>query len=153
MTESPKAEFLFEAHCCRRVVARFEGAGMTTEGGELLLHEGDRKISLLRLARSSMFFTPTVVSLVRVGYAVSQVRAISNNPLFCGARQTCAGEMRIPHFWLEFLIQGPACTTQLELTPQHAEASRSRRWAGEPFSCVTHVRATVCASLVILKTA
>src|SRR5713101_6218343 len=48
MTECTQTEFLFEAHFSRRVVARFDGARMTTDGGALLLREADRKIGLLR---------------------------------------------------------------------------------------------------------
>jgi len=48
MTECTQTEFLFEAHFSRRVVARFDGARMTTDGGALLLREADRKIGLLK---------------------------------------------------------------------------------------------------------
>jgi hypothetical protein len=39
--------FPFEEHFSRQVVAGFEGARMTTDGGALLLRAMDRKISLL----------------------------------------------------------------------------------------------------------
>jgi hypothetical protein len=52
MTECNQSTFPFEAHFSRRVVAQFDGARMSTEGGALLLREADRKIGLLkRVAR------------------------------------------------------------------------------------------------------
>jgi hypothetical protein len=52
MTECNQSAFLFEAYFSRQVVAQFDGARMSTEGGALLLREADRKIGLLqRVAR------------------------------------------------------------------------------------------------------
>ncbi len=52
MTECSQSQFEFEAHFSRPVVAQFDGAQMSTEGGALLLRAADRKISLLeRVAR------------------------------------------------------------------------------------------------------
>jgi hypothetical protein len=52
MTECNQSAFPFEAHFSRQVVAQFDGAQMSTEGGALLLREADRKIRLLkRVAR------------------------------------------------------------------------------------------------------
>lgn len=52
MTECNQTGFPFEAHFSRQVVAQFDGAQMSTEGGALLLREADRKIGLLkRVAR------------------------------------------------------------------------------------------------------
>ena len=51
MTECNQTAFAFEAHFSRQVVARFDGARMTTEGGALLLRAVDRKISLLKRLR------------------------------------------------------------------------------------------------------
>jgi Transposase DDE domain group 1 len=48
MTECNQTAFPFEGHFSRRVVAKFDGAQMTTEGGALLLRETDRKIRLLK---------------------------------------------------------------------------------------------------------
>jgi len=48
MTECSQSEFEFEAHFSRRVVGRFEGSRLTSDGGALLLREADRKIGLLR---------------------------------------------------------------------------------------------------------
>mgnify|MGYP001602210127 CR=1 FL=1 len=48
MTECNQTQFPFEAHFSRRVVGRFDGRPMTTDGGSLLLREVDRKIGLLR---------------------------------------------------------------------------------------------------------
>jgi len=48
MTECSQSWFPFEAHFSRRVVAAFEGAEMTTDGGALLLRAVDRRIGLLR---------------------------------------------------------------------------------------------------------
>jgi hypothetical protein len=51
MTECTQSEFEFQAHFSRRVVARFDGGGMTSDGGALLLRETDRRLNLLpRLA-------------------------------------------------------------------------------------------------------
>jgi Transposase DDE domain group 1 len=57
MTECNQTAFPFEAHFSRRVVAKFDGAQMTTEGGALLLRETDRKIELLK--RVAACFTDT----------------------------------------------------------------------------------------------
>ena len=48
MTECNQTAFPFEAHFSRQVVARFDGARMTTDGGALLLRAADRKIGLLK---------------------------------------------------------------------------------------------------------
>jgi hypothetical protein len=51
MTECTQSQFEFTAHCCRQVVARFDGGTMTTDAGGLLLRETDRRLNLLpRLA-------------------------------------------------------------------------------------------------------
>jgi hypothetical protein len=52
MTECNQTAFGFEAHFSRQVVARFDGARMTTDGGALLLRAVDRKISLLKRVRA-----------------------------------------------------------------------------------------------------
>jgi hypothetical protein len=57
MTECNQTAFAFEGHFSRRVVAKFDGAQMTTEGGALLLREADRKIGLLK--RVAACFTDT----------------------------------------------------------------------------------------------
>jgi hypothetical protein len=48
MTECNQTAFPFEAHFSRQVVAQFDGAQMTTDGGALLLRAVDRRISLLK---------------------------------------------------------------------------------------------------------
>src|SRR6266481_4105227 len=48
MTECNQSAFPFEAHFSRQVVARFDGAQTSTEGGVLLLRQADRKIELLK---------------------------------------------------------------------------------------------------------
>src|SRR5712664_3247987 len=48
MTEFNQSAFPFEAHFSRQVVARFDGAQTSTEGGVLLLRQADRKIELLK---------------------------------------------------------------------------------------------------------
>jgi Transposase DDE domain group 1 len=48
MTECNQTAFPFEAHFSRQVLARFDGAQMTTDGGALLLRAVDRKIGLLK---------------------------------------------------------------------------------------------------------
>ena len=48
MTQCTRSEFPFEAHFSWKVVAQFDGARMSTEGGSLLLREADRKIGLLK---------------------------------------------------------------------------------------------------------
>src|SRR5271157_4989451 len=50
MTECIQESFAFAAHFPRPVVAQFDGARMTTDGGALLLRQADRKIGLLRRA-------------------------------------------------------------------------------------------------------
>src|SRR5215813_11581482 len=52
MTECNQTAFAFEAHFSRQVVARFDGARTTTDGGALLLRAVDRKISLLKRVRT-----------------------------------------------------------------------------------------------------
>jgi len=48
MTECIQESFAFAAHFSRQVVAQFDGARMTTDGGGLLLRQVDRKLGLLR---------------------------------------------------------------------------------------------------------
>ena len=50
MTECSQEAFAFAAHFSRQVVAQFDGARMTTDGGGLLLRQADRKIRLLERA-------------------------------------------------------------------------------------------------------
>jgi hypothetical protein len=71
MTECTQSAFEFAAHFSRRVVARFDGGTMTTDGGGLLLRETDRRLNLLpRLAecfldgRSPLLVEHTVEQLV-----------------------------------------------------------------------------------------
>jgi len=52
MTECNQTAMAFEAHFSRRVVARFDGARMTSDGGALLLRAVDRKIGLLKRVRT-----------------------------------------------------------------------------------------------------
>jgi hypothetical protein len=52
MTECNQTAFVFEAHFSRQVVARFDGAWMTTDGGALLLRAVDGKIGLLKRVRA-----------------------------------------------------------------------------------------------------
>jgi hypothetical protein len=52
MTECNQSAFPFEAHFSRQVVARFDGAQTSTEGGVLLLRQADRKIELLKRVAS-----------------------------------------------------------------------------------------------------
>jgi len=52
MTECNQDSFPFAVHFSRQVVAQFDGARMTTDGGGLLLRQAERKIRLLqRVAR------------------------------------------------------------------------------------------------------
>ena len=52
MTECNQSSFEFEAHFSRRVVARFDGGTITSDGGSLLLRQTNRRMNLLpRLAR------------------------------------------------------------------------------------------------------
>src|SRR5215470_16939582 len=55
MTECNQTAFPFEAHFSRQVVARFDGASMTTDGGAVLLRAVDGKIGLLK--RVAVCFT------------------------------------------------------------------------------------------------
>ena len=48
MTECNQTAFPFEAHFSRQVVAQFDGAQMTTDGGALLLRAVERRIGLLK---------------------------------------------------------------------------------------------------------
>ena len=57
MSECNQTAFPFEGHFSRGVVAQFDGAQMTTDGGALLLREADRKIGLLK--RVAACFTDT----------------------------------------------------------------------------------------------
>lgn len=52
MTECNQTRFAFEAHFSRQVVAQFDGAQMTTDGGALLLRAVDRRIDLLKRVES-----------------------------------------------------------------------------------------------------
>ncbi len=47
MTECTQESFAFADHFSRRVVANFDGARMTSDGGGLLLRRTNRKIRLL----------------------------------------------------------------------------------------------------------
>ena len=57
MTECNQSAFPFEAHFSRQVVARFDGAQTSTEGGVLLLRQADRKIELLKRVASCFIDT------------------------------------------------------------------------------------------------
>jgi hypothetical protein len=57
MTECNQTAFPFEVHFSRQVMASFDGARMTTDGGALLLRAVDRKIGLLK--RVAACFTDT----------------------------------------------------------------------------------------------
>jgi Transposase DDE domain group 1 len=48
MTECNQTAFAFEGHFSRQVVASFDGARMTTDGGALLLRAADRRIGMLK---------------------------------------------------------------------------------------------------------
>src|SRR5260370_32950861 len=72
MTECNQSAFPFEAHFSRQVVAQFDGAHMTTDGGALLLREADRKIGLLK--RVARCFTEAR-DPERVGHGLSQMLA------------------------------------------------------------------------------
>ena len=50
MTECTQEHFEFAQHFSRRVVAQFDGARMTSDGGGLLLRRTNRKIRLLERA-------------------------------------------------------------------------------------------------------
>src|SRR5260221_12779052 len=51
MTQCTQSTFEFTAHFSRRVVARFDGGAIPTDGGGLLLRETDQRLNLLpRLA-------------------------------------------------------------------------------------------------------
>jgi hypothetical protein len=71
MTECTQSTFEFASHFSRKVVARFDGGTITTDGGGLLLRETDRRLNLLpRLAecfldaRSPLLVEHTVEQLV-----------------------------------------------------------------------------------------
>jgi hypothetical protein len=71
MTECTQSGFEFASHFSRKVVARFDGGTITTDGGGLLLRETDRRLNLLpRLAecfldgRSPVLVEHTVEQLV-----------------------------------------------------------------------------------------
>jgi Transposase DDE domain group 1 len=72
MTECNQTVFPFEAHFSRQVVARFDGAQMTTDGGALLLRAVDRKIGLLK--RVAACFTDAR-DPERVEHALSELLA------------------------------------------------------------------------------
>jgi hypothetical protein len=72
MTECNQTAFPFEGHFSREVVANFDGAQMTTEGGALLLREADRKIGLLK--RVAACFTDTR-DLQRIEHGLSEMLA------------------------------------------------------------------------------
>ena len=72
MTQCNQSAFPFEAHFSRQVVAQFDGARMTTDGGALLLREADRKIGLLQgVARC---FTDAR-DAARVGHGLAEMLA------------------------------------------------------------------------------
>jgi hypothetical protein len=48
MAECSQESFAFAEHFSRRVVAEFDGAWMTSDGGGLLLRQTERKIGLLK---------------------------------------------------------------------------------------------------------
>jgi hypothetical protein len=71
MTECTQSTFEFTAHFSRKVVARFDGGAITTDGGGLLLRETDQRLNLLpRLAecfldgRNPLLVEHTVEQLV-----------------------------------------------------------------------------------------
>jgi hypothetical protein len=71
MTECIQSDFEFAGHFSRRVVAGFDGGGMTSEGGGLLLREADRRMRLLprraacfRDGRAPLLVKHTVAEMV-----------------------------------------------------------------------------------------
>ena len=134
MTECTQESFAFADHFSRRVVANFDGARMTSDGGGLLLRRTERKIGLLQ--RVAACFTdgrdPT-----RVEHTVAEMLAqriyglalgyedlndheqLRHDPLLA----VLAGKRE-----LEEPLAGKSTLNRMELTPAGAPAAAADRY-------------------------
>ncbi len=123
MTECSQSEFSFEAHFSRRVVGRFDGAQMTTDGGGLLLRQADGKIGLLkrlagcftdhrdpvRVEHSLREMLAQRIYALALGYEdLNDHEELRNDPLLA----VLAGKRE-----LEEPLAGKSTLNRLELTP------------------------------------
>ncbi len=126
MTECNQTAFLFEAHFSRPVVAGFDGARMTTDGGALLLRAVDRKIGLLprvavcftdardpqRVAHPLRALLAQRLYALALGYEdVNDHEELRRDPLLA----VLAGQRE-----LEQPLAGKSTLNRLELTPAGA---------------------------------
>jgi hypothetical protein len=128
MTECSQESFPFAMHFLRRVVAQFDGARMTTDGGGLLLRQTDRKIGLLnrvvacfRDGREPVRIKHGLGEMLRqriygvaLGYEdLNDHEELRRDPLLA----VLAGKREI-----EEPLAGKSTLNRLELTPQEGSA-------------------------------
>jgi hypothetical protein len=134
MTECTQESFEFAAHFSRRVVAQFDGAWMTSDGGGLLLRRTDRKIGLLpRVAecfsdqRDSARVEHSVVEMLAqriyglaLGYEdLNDHEQLRHDPLLA----VLAGKRE-----LEQALAGKSTLNRLELAPAGMEGAAQDRY-------------------------
>jgi Transposase DDE domain group 1 len=132
MAECNQTAFVFEAHFSRRVVAQFDGARMTTDGGALLLRAVEGKIGLLKRVKACFRDARTPE---RVDHALSDLLAQRIYALAMGYEDLNDHEelrhdpllgLLVGKRELEEPLAGKSTLNRLELTP--AGEARSERY-------------------------
>ena len=134
MTECTQESFEFAEHFSRRVVAQFDGAWMTSDGGGLLLRRTDRKIGLLqrvaecfRDGREPARVEHSVAEMLgqriyglALGYEdLNDHEQLRHDPLLA----VLAGKRD-----LEQALAGKSTLNRLELAPEGLEAAAQDRY-------------------------
>jgi len=132
MTECAQESFEFAAHFSRRVVAQFDGAWMTSDGGGLLLRRTNRKIHLLE--RVAACFSDGR-DPARVEHSVAEMLAQRIYGLALGYEDLNDHEQLRHDPLLALLagkrepdqpLAGKSTLNRMELTPEASESSGHR---------------------------
>ena len=134
MTECTQESFAFADHFSRRVVARFDGEWMTSDGGALLLRRTNRKIGLLKRvadcftdARDPGRVEHTVPEMLgqriyglALGYEdVNDHEQLRHDPLLA----VLAGKREV-----EEPLAGKSTLNRMELVPEGVQAAAADRY-------------------------
>ena len=134
MTECNQESFQFAHHFSRRVVAQFDGACMTSDGGGLLLRRANRKIGLLR--RAAACFTDGRAP-ARVQHTVAEMLAQRVYGLALGYEDLIDHEQLRRDPLLALLagkpepsdqLAGKSTLNRMELTPEGAQQAAADRY-------------------------
>ena len=134
MTECTQESFEFEQHFSRRVVAQFDGAWMTSDGGGLLLRRTNRKIGLLE--RAAACFTDGR-DPARVEHSVAEMLGQRIYGLALGYEDLNDHEQLRHDPLLALLagqrepsqpLAGKSTLNRMELTPAGAKAAAADRY-------------------------